>query len=81
MVIRTKRENLARKGVDENKGSKQKRCYLQSFLLRTTNFLYYWSKFYISQMQEGMPYRSLRKTITDFPNWKAHYGAIAPLFS
>ncbi|GLV67110.1 hypothetical protein Bmyc01_57790 [Bacillus mycoides] len=37
MVIRTKRENLARKGVDENKGSKQKRCYLQSFLLRTTN--------------------------------------------
>ncbi|OJD55243.1 hypothetical protein BAU23_26825 [Bacillus nitratireducens] len=58
----------------------QKRCYLQSFLLRTTNFLYYWSKLYTSQMQEGMPYRSLRKTITDFPNWKTHYGAIAPPF-
>ncbi|CAM4403345.1 ATPase [Bacillus manliponensis] len=26
--------------------------------------LYYWSKLYTSQMQEGMPYRSLRKTIT-----------------
>ncbi|HHQ2481162.1 TPA: Rpn family recombination-promoting nuclease/putative transposase [Bacillus cereus] len=26
--------------------------------------LYYWSKLYASQMQEGMPYRSLRKTIT-----------------
>lgn len=26
--------------------------------------LYYWSKLYTSQMQEGMPYHSLRKTIT-----------------
>ncbi|OIK14250.1 ATPase [Bacillus sp. MUM 116] len=26
--------------------------------------LYYWSKLYTSQMQEGMPYDSLRKTIT-----------------
>lgn len=26
--------------------------------------LYYWSKLYTSQMQEGMPYRALRKTIT-----------------
>lgn len=26
--------------------------------------LYYWSKLYTSQMQEEMPYRSLRKTIT-----------------
>ncbi|MCI0768300.1 Rpn family recombination-promoting nuclease/putative transposase [Bacillus sp. TL12] len=26
--------------------------------------LYYWGKLYTSQMQEGMPYRSLRKTIT-----------------
>jgi len=26
--------------------------------------LYYWSKLYTSQMQEGMPYRSLRRTIT-----------------
>ncbi|WP_242215295.1 Rpn family recombination-promoting nuclease/putative transposase [Bacillus cereus group sp. BfR-BA-01383] len=26
--------------------------------------LYYWSKLYTSQMQEGIPYRSLRKTIT-----------------
>ncbi|MEX0135523.1 PD-(D/E)XK nuclease family transposase [Bacillus nitratireducens] len=26
--------------------------------------LYYWSKLYTSQMHEGMPYRSLRKTIT-----------------
>ncbi len=25
--------------------------------------LYYWSKLYTSKMQEGMPYRSLRKTI------------------
>jgi predicted transposase/invertase (TIGR01784 family) len=31
--------------------------------------LYYWSKLYTSQMQEGMPYRSLRKTITIKPKY------------
>ena len=25
--------------------------------------LYYWSKLYTSQLEQGMPYRSLRKTI------------------